>query len=80
VSNAKPNATTTLALMQICRKCNDRYRDIDDVTREKVIVYMHQNKTGHHFIELIKNGGSLDDEEKSSVFGEQLPRGLKVQS
>jgi molecular chaperone DnaK (HSP70) len=79
IDKAKPNATSFLALMQLCRKCNDRYRDIDDTTRENVVTSMRQHKAAHHFIELITSGGMLDDEEKSSVFGEQLPRGLKVQ-
>jgi molecular chaperone DnaK (HSP70) len=79
IDREKPNATTFLALMQLCRRCSDRYRDIDDRTRENVITFMAKHKADHHFIELVKNGGILDDEEKSSVFGEQLPRGLKVQ-
>jgi molecular chaperone DnaK (HSP70) len=79
LTKTKPGATANLAIMQICRKCNDRYRDIDDDTREKIITFMTTNKASHHLIELIKTGGSLDEEEKSNVFGEKLPRGLRVQ-
>lgn len=78
IERGKTNSTLQLALMQLCRKCDDRYRDIDDLTREKVIKFLSENKAPKHYIEIIQQSGMLDEEEKSSVFGEQLPSGLKI--
>ncbi|MDO5576130.1 MAG: hypothetical protein Q4F84_03555, partial [Fibrobacter sp.] len=76
ISQKEINATLHLALMQLCRKTNDRYRDIDDETRNKVLEFMTEHGAPSHFIELVRNGGSLDDEEQDKIFGEQLPKGL----
>ena len=70
------NSTLHLALMQLCRKTNDRYRDIDEKTRESVLEFMTENNAPHHFIVLVKEGGVLDEEEQNEIFGEQLPKGL----
>jgi hypothetical protein len=31
-----------------------------------------------HFIQLIELGGTLDEEEQNEIFGESLPRGLRL--
>lgn len=72
------NATFLLALMQLCRKTNDRYRDIDSESRNKIVEFMKFHNASPHFIQLIEFGGVLDDEEQSEVFGESLPRGLRL--
>lgn len=70
------NSTLHLALMQLCRKTNDRYRDIDEKTRESVLEFMTEHNAPRHFIVLVKEGGFLDEEEQDEIFGEQLPKGL----
>lgn len=72
------NTTLLLALMQLCRKTNDRYRDIDSESREKILSFMKLNRASPHFIQLIEVGGVLDEEEQDEVFGEVLPRGLRL--
>lgn len=78
ISSLQPSSAVMLSLMQLCRKTNDRYRDIDEESRSQVIAYMQKFNAGEHFIELVQNGGSLDEEDKSKIFGEQLPRGLRI--
>ena len=33
-----------------------------------------------HFLELVRNGGRLDREEQGLIFGESLPKGLRLGS
>jgi hypothetical protein len=75
---SEANTTIFLALMQLCRKTNDRYRDIESETRERVIEYMKKHKASPHFISLVEEGGRLDEEEQSEIFGESLPKGLSL--
>lgn len=70
--------TALLALMQLSRKTGDRYRDIDEKNREQVIAFMEKNDAGDHFIGLVEKGGKLDEHDRSGIFGEQLPRGLRL--
>lgn len=75
---SEANATVFLALMQLCRKTNDRYRDIEPEIRVQVIEFMKKHKASPHFISLIEDGGKLDEEEQSEIFGESLPKGLSL--
>ncbi len=72
------NSTLLLALMQLSRNTHDRYRDIEQGARSKVIDFMKLHRASPHFIQLVENGGALDEEEQSEVFGESLPKGLKL--
>lgn len=78
ISSGHSTPSMQLALMQLCRKTGDRYRDIDEETRNKVVQFMKESSAGEHFIMLVQQGGVLDEEDKSKIFGEQLPRGLRI--
>jgi hypothetical protein len=78
ISLTSPNLTQFLSLMQLCRRTDDRYRDIDDNIRETVITHLRRNNAPHHFVELVKNAGTLDHEEQGGIFGEALPQGLRI--
>jgi hypothetical protein len=67
-----------LALMQLSRRTGDRYRDISDSVRGTVLKAMHKHHAPGHFIALVETGGTLDAEEQSLVFGEALPKGLRI--
>lgn len=75
---SQPNQTVYLALMQLCRKTDDRYRDIDAQLRADTMKFMKAFNAPSHFIDLVENGGRLDEEEQSRVFGESLPSGLRI--
>jgi len=68
------------ALVQLARKTGDRYRDIDDAQRARVVAWLHEQKTSAHFIELVEKGGELGSREREMTFGESLPVGLILSS
>ena len=70
--------STQVAVMQLARRTDDRYRDIDDTKREQVVEWMVEHNATSHLIELVQSGGRLADEERDKVFGEALPKGLRL--
>ncbi len=70
--------TARLAVMQLARRTEDRYRDIPEKLRTRVLDWFEMQKCPPHFIELVGRGGTLDAEEKGLVFGEALPKGLRT--
>ncbi len=72
-------ATGTLAIMQIARRTDDRYRDLSDKCRRHVVAWLEDQQAPPHLIELVRNGGQLDMEEQRQVFGESLPKGLRLE-
>ncbi len=73
-----PADTTPLALMQLGRRTHDRYRDLPDAVRERLLDWLRTHEAPPHFIELIAEGGELEATEAGLVFGESLPQGLRV--
>jgi hypothetical protein len=71
-------AVFQLALMQLSRRTGDRHRDIPESTRGAVLQTMHDHRAPAHFITLVLEGGLLDTEEQNLVFGEALPKGLRI--
>lgn len=69
---------SSLALMQLARKTGDRYRDIDEGTRTRVLKWMERSSASNHYRELIANVTSLDAEEQTLIFGDSLPKGLRI--
>jgi molecular chaperone DnaK (HSP70) len=67
-----------LAVMQMARRTDDRYRDLPDALREDVVDWLELGDAPAHFIELVREGGLLDSEEQGLVFGEALPKGLRI--
>ena len=69
---------THLALMQMARKTNDRFRDLSDNVCRSIVKELKRTNAAAHLISLIQNVQQLQSEEASAVFGESLPAGLKV--
>jgi hypothetical protein len=67
-----------LAVMQIARKTDDRYRDLPPKQRGLAAAYLRKENAPGHFIALVETGGTLDREEQGLVFGESLPKGLRL--
>jgi hypothetical protein len=72
------SAGVQLALMQLTRKTGDRFRDIDNVLRTRVIDRLTTVSAPPHFLQLISEGGTLQGEEASLILGESLPAGLRL--
>jgi len=79
VQLATGSPESCLAVMQMARRTEDRYRDLPDRLREKVLTWMLRNDAAEHFVELVRRGGSLAADEQTMVFGESLPKGLRLE-
>jgi hypothetical protein len=67
-----------LAVMQMARKTDDRYRDLSQKQRDLAAAYLAKENAPNHFVALVQSGGQLDCEEQGLVFGESLPKGLRL--
>lgn len=74
----RPPETLPLALMQLARRTGDRYRDIGEPLRAKVLRRLADDDSAEHFRELVEQGGELEEDEQAVVFGDSLPRGLRI--
>jgi hypothetical protein len=72
------DAKATFAVVQLCRRTGDRYRDVPDDARTAAVEWLTARAAAPHFIELVRQGGQLEAEEQRVVFGEALPRGLRI--
>jgi hypothetical protein len=75
----QPSDVDVFAVLQMARRTGDRYRDLDDKTRLEVLNWMQAVDAPEHFLQLVRDGGSLDREEQGRAFGEALPKGLRIQ-
>jgi molecular chaperone DnaK (HSP70) len=73
----KQTKDSLMAIMQLARKTGDRYRDIPEEIREKVIAKLSEQNAPEHLITLVRQGGKLEDEQ-TFIIGEALPPGLSI--
>jgi hypothetical protein len=69
---------TPLTVMQIARRTDDRYRDLSEQSRQEAADYLRIANAPTHFVDLVRKAGTLDTDEQGLVFGESLPKGLRV--
>ena len=67
-----------LAVMQMARRTDDRYRDVSESLRDEAAQWLADSDAPSHLAELVRDGGSLASEEQDRVFGEALPKGLSL--
>jgi hypothetical protein len=72
------SAECQLAVMQLARRTDDRYRDLPEKLRREAADWLTQGDAPRHFVELVCDGGTLDSDEQGLVFGESLPKGLRM--
>jgi molecular chaperone DnaK (HSP70) len=72
------DSVAQLAVMQLARRTEDRYRDLPEAIREAAVDWLELQAAPGHFVELVSKGGVLDVEEQGLVFGEALPQGLRI--
>jgi molecular chaperone DnaK (HSP70) len=73
-----PDTTRQFMLVQMARHTGDRYRDVPPPTTERVCQWLTAHGASEHALQLVREGGELDTEEQDRVFGEALPRGLRI--
>jgi hypothetical protein len=64
--------------MQLARRTGDRYRDVPEKIRDRVVGRLEVDSAPRHFAQLVAVGGELAEEEQGLVFGDSLPRGLSI--
>ncbi len=80
ISQSQGSPMEHLAIVQMARLTNDRYRDVDAETRDRVEKWLTREDAAEHLVRLVVEGGSFDAEEQGRVFGESLPQGLRILS
>jgi hypothetical protein len=66
------------AVVQLTRRTGDRYRDVSDELRQRVLDWLAARAAPAHYLELVREGGHLQADEQRIVFGDALPRGLSI--
>jgi hypothetical protein len=72
------DAMTPFALVNLARRTGDRYRDLPELLRDAVVAWLVDHRAGEHAIKLVREGGELAADEQDRVFGEALPKGLRL--
>jgi hypothetical protein len=67
-----------LAVLQLSRRTDDRYRDIPSSTQQQSMDWLSHHAAPPHYVELVRTAGALGDREQADVFGESLPIGLRI--
>jgi molecular chaperone DnaK (HSP70) len=79
VADSKPtDPMLAFAVIQLARRTGDRYRDVNEASRQLAVNWLTANDAAAHHLELVRDGGQLDSDEAGRVFGESLPKGLRL--
>jgi hypothetical protein len=65
-------------LTQWGRKTDDRYRDLGDATRGRILSLLEQLNAPSHSVKLVCERRSLSEEEASILIGDSLPLGFSL--
>jgi molecular chaperone DnaK (HSP70) len=76
--NIRGDGMQQFAIVNLARRTGDRFRDIDEESRQRVLDYLDGQAAGEHARMLVRDGGQLDIDEQGRVFGEALPKGLRL--
>lgn len=72
------DANLSFAIVNLARRTQDRFRDLDDTMRQRVLTWLSNQAASSHSLALVRDGGQLDATEQGRVFGEALPKGLRL--
>lgn len=79
LKQVQPEPIEHLAMTQMARRTDDRYRDIKSEQRDDVVDWLESHDAAEHLIVIVRDGGRFDAEEQGRVFGEALPQGLRLE-
>lgn len=80
IDAALPEEAVAFSLVQLARRTDDRYRDLPEAVRGRALAWLDRRDMPQHYRELVAVGGSLEETEAGLMFGESLPRGLRLQN
>lgn len=66
------------AVMQLARRTDDRYRDIEPDLQRQLIDWLEDHDGDDATLQLIQQVAALDEERQKQVFGEAMPFGLRI--
>jgi len=72
------DSITQFAIVNLSRKTHDRFRDIDQTLRSRVSEWLTEQNASEHALRLVRDGGELAHDEEERIFGESLPKGLRL--
>ncbi|HND53990.1 MAG TPA: molecular chaperone DnaK, partial [Pirellulaceae bacterium] len=72
------DANCLWAATLLARRTGDRYRDVPDEWRERVLGWLDRHGAKPHYVQLVAEVAGLDADDQARVFGESLPRGLRL--
>ncbi len=79
LDSAPGDPSAPFCLVQLTRRTGDRYRDVASALRPAVLAWLGARGASPRYVELVGTGGQLRDDEQRLVFGEALPRGLRIE-
>lgn len=68
-----------LTVMQLARRCDDRYRDLDDDHRTRALEWLRSGGADDGLLRLVADGGRLASEQQAQLLGDSLPLGLSLE-
>ena len=77
-SSSGADEEVAFAAVQMARRTGDRFRDVSDATRARVVAWLERAAAPMRFVELVRVGGELRAAERDEAFGESLPYGLQL--
>ncbi len=80
IDAALPEEAIAFSMVQLARRTGDRYRDLHETTRQRALAWLDRRGAPAHYRELVAVGGALEEAEAGLMFGESLPRGLRLQN
>ncbi len=80
IARPPAHAEALFTAVQMARATGDRYRDIAEETRAAVLAWLRQHDAPEHYLQLVREGGQLDQTEEQQAFGETLPPGLHLEN
>src|SRR5690606_6427406 len=69
-------AVRQLAVMQLAQQTGDRYRDLEEASRNRAANWLQRTAAAERYIQLVREGGSPTQEDETALFGESLPLGI----
>ena len=72
------DANAPFCVTLIAQRTGDRYRDISSDLRDQVLSWLTMQNAPEHYLQLVREGGTLNLAERERAFGESLPRGLRM--
>ena len=73
----KPRAENLFEVAMMARRTGDRYRDIEETLRLRILDWLREQPAPAHTIALVEDGGELAPDEQATAAGDSLPVGLR---